>query len=180
MFADAADAPTTATTLSVATHLQQARFVQGGWAVCANLFTSRHVLDFVGSMNPELISSGEVEWCRRVRAAGYDVTYEPTAVVRHPARATIGALCQRAMRHEFAWAQLRETAGLGRGARFWVGQHLVWPLRDINQSLMHSAQLTFVQKVQTSALAVLLMLVRVVAWTMLQLGVKYDVRANWG
>ncbi|MEQ1693039.1 MAG: glycosyltransferase family A protein, partial [Gemmatimonas sp.] len=35
MFADEPGPPTVATALSVASHLQQARFLQGGWAVCA-------------------------------------------------------------------------------------------------------------------------------------------------
>ncbi|MBL0170679.1 MAG: glycosyltransferase family 2 protein [Gemmatimonadaceae bacterium] len=180
MFDDGSGPSSIATTLSVATHLKQDRFLKGHWAVCANLFTSRRIVAAVGGMNPALISSGEVEWCQRVHAAGYELAYAVESVVRHPARSSIRALCQRAVRHEYAWAQLRETATLGRGFRFWVGQHLVWPLRDIHRDLLRSSRLTLVEKIQTSALAVLLMHVRMIAWFALRLGIPYEVRANWG
>ena len=180
MFAEQSGAPTVATTLSLATHLNQERFLKGGWAVCANLFTWRRVIDAVGTMNPALLSSGEVEWCARVRAAGYELHYASTAVVRHPARTSVRALCQRAMRLEYAWHQLRTKAQLGRGARYWLAQHLVWPSRDIYRQLLCNPRLTLLEKIQTAALAALLMLIRVIAWSMLRLGFNYNVRANWG
>lgn len=180
LFDESDSASSVATLLSLATHLNQERFIAANWAVCANLFTTRAVMDRVGVMNPALISSGEVEWCARVRASGLQMIYASHAVVRHPARTTVRGLIQRAIRHEFAWQQLRTLAGIGRGARFWIGQHVVWPLRSVVRDLLGSSTLSAVNKLRTSILAAMLMIVRIGAWGMLRLGVRYNVRAHWG
>ncbi len=173
--------PNVAEVLSVATHLKQDRFLRtGGWAAFANAFASRQVMERVGPMKSELMLNEEIEWGQRIRAAGYTCAYAAEAVVRHPARATIVQHCQRAMRHEFSWRQLRKTTGIGRGLQFWVGQHLFWPLRDACRDIICNRQLTAIQKTQATALAFLLMLLRLVAWFMMLVGVRYNVRKNWG
>ena len=52
----------------------------------ANLFTYRRVMDDVGIFNRELKSGGDVEWGKRVYAAGYKQVYAEDARVLHPAR----------------------------------------------------------------------------------------------
>jgi hypothetical protein len=181
VFAETGVRTTVAEILSISMHLKQERFVQNGrWAVFANLFTSRQVIEAIGPMNPEILSSGEIEWGRRIQAAGYRLTYAPNAVVRHPARRTILQHCQRAVRLEFAWKQLREIAGIGVGVRFWVGQHLARPLRDTYRDVIRHPHLAPLQKAQATALSCLLILLRIVAYLMIQTGVKFDMRKNWG
>lgn len=180
MYDDGAPPPTVATMLSVATHLRQEQFVRGHWAALANVFTSRAVLNHVGTLNPAYLSSGETEWCARVHAAGYQIVYAARAEVRHPARATTASLLKRAVRFEYAWRQLRREAHIGRGVRFWIGQHLVWPLQGLRRNVWNQSSRTSFEKMQMSALTLLLMTVRVGAWAMLSAGVKYDVRARWG
>ncbi len=84
------------------------------------------------------------------------------------------------MRLEFAWKQFCEVAGMGVGLRFWIGQHLFWPLRDTHRDVICNPRLTLIQKVQATALSCLLILLRNVAWIMMRVGIRYDVRKNWG
>jgi glycosyltransferase involved in cell wall biosynthesis len=90
----------------------QARYIATGFAVTANLITRRSVIDRVGRFDPALLSGGDAEWGRRVRAAGGAQRYLPEVVVWHPARST--------------WAELRHkttrtTNGVLR--RFLAGPH---------------------------------------------------------
>lgn len=180
MFDDGLSPSTVATKLSLSTHLKQERFLRGHWAAFANAFTARSVIDRVGTLDGGFVSSGETEWCARVHRAGFAFVYAPNADVRHPARATTQSLIRRAVRFEFAWHQLRRRANLGRGLRFWVGQHLIWPLRSLVRDVWSDASRSITDKVQMSALVVMLMIIRVGAWALLSAGVRYDVRARWG
>jgi GT2 family glycosyltransferase len=90
----------------------QARYIATGFAVTANLVTRRSVLDRVGDFDAELLSGGDAEWGRRVRAAGGTQRYLPEAVVWHPARSTWTEL-----RHKTA----RTTSGVLR--RFCTAPH---------------------------------------------------------
>jgi len=54
------------------------------WAVGAALLVPRRVLDRVGGFDESFFMYGEdVDWCWRVRDAGYRIWFEPSAVVRH-------------------------------------------------------------------------------------------------
>lgn len=68
------------------------------FAVTANLFTCRQVLDDVGHFNPHLQSGGDREWGRRVHAVGYVQLYAPEVCVAHPARRTWAELAAKAHR----------------------------------------------------------------------------------
>ena len=62
------------------------------FAVTANLYTFRSVIDVVGMFDEKLKSGGDYEWCQRLRNAGYEVVYAKDVVVLHPARATLKQL----------------------------------------------------------------------------------------
>jgi glycosyltransferase involved in cell wall biosynthesis len=64
----------------------------------ANMFTFRSLFEKLGPFDGELKSYGDVEWGRRVAASGYRLAYANDAVVAHPARDTLGALCKRILR----------------------------------------------------------------------------------
>ena len=90
----------------------QDRYIAAGFAVTANMVTRRSVIDRVGEFDAAVLSGGDAEWGRRVRAAGGRQDYLPEAVVRHPARST--------------WPELRrKTARTTTGVlqRFRVGPH---------------------------------------------------------
>jgi GT2 family glycosyltransferase len=81
------------TALRQADYLRRERF-----AATANLFTTRAVFEAVGPFDARLRSSGDVEWGRRVFAAGYRQVFAAGALVRHPARRTLAELVYRCRR----------------------------------------------------------------------------------
>jgi GT2 family glycosyltransferase len=85
---------------------QQVYVREMSFAATANLFTRRAVLDDVGPFDPELPSAGDVDWGRRVAAAGYGLVYADDCRVTHPARRTLSELAEKATR-----------VGRGMGAR---------------------------------------------------------------
>ena len=68
------------------------------FAVTANLFTFREILQQVGLFDAAVISGGDRDWGQRVAAAGYDLIYGPDICVRHPARRTLRELHQKTIR----------------------------------------------------------------------------------
>ena len=65
---------------------QETNINKNRYSVTANAFTLRSVFDRVGQFNAVLKSGGDVEWGRRVDAAGYQLVYSDDTVVAHPAR----------------------------------------------------------------------------------------------
>jgi glycosyltransferase involved in cell wall biosynthesis len=68
------------------------------YALTANLFTFKHIIDNVGCFNDTLKSGGDREWGQRVYAAGYKQIYADNACVAHPARYSFPQLSQRVAR----------------------------------------------------------------------------------
>jgi glycosyltransferase involved in cell wall biosynthesis len=68
------------------------------YSVTANSFSSRAVFEHVGPFDPILRSSGDLEWGRRVFAAGYQQVYAEHAVVLHPATYSLRELSARIAR----------------------------------------------------------------------------------
>ena len=66
--------------------IPQERYVAEGYAATANLAVHRSVMTQVGLFDPERLSGGDAEFCRRARAAGFDIAFVAGAVVRHPCR----------------------------------------------------------------------------------------------
>lgn len=69
-----------------------------GFSVTANLFVAREVFDKVGPFVDDSPSSADREWCVRARSAGHPVRYARAAVVRHPARESLGELLGKSRR----------------------------------------------------------------------------------
>jgi len=177
---DGDDRPTTAALLSAAMYLKQDRFVaRGGWAALANAFSRREVFEAVGSPRTDFVSSGEIEWAHRVVAAGFRVGYADDVVVRHSSRTSLRSLCQRTVRFEMAWVQLR-AQGIGRGPRHWVGQYLVRPVQAIYTDVVRHPGLTRVQKAGVGALASALIGYRLVVYALARVGWRRDTRRYWG
>lgn len=68
------------------------------FAVTANLFTWKSVIDRVGFFDQCLKSGGDVEWGNRVHRAGYSLVYAPAAKVFHPARRKLADLHSKTVR----------------------------------------------------------------------------------
>lgn len=174
--------PTLAESLSVAMHFKQERFLRGGnWVVVANVFVWRRVVEAVGYPKSTLFHCEEIEWERRIHAAGFRLGYAADALVRHPARRTVADLRRRAARMETAWQVLRRTEGIGTGARVWLSQYLTAPLRSIGGDVLADRAVgSWPRRLAVAALALFLMGVRLVAWARQSLGAPPDPRTTWG
>ncbi len=61
-----------------------ARACDADWLVGACLLLRREVFEVTGGFDPSIFLYGEeVEWCRRVRAAGFRIVFDPAARVLH-------------------------------------------------------------------------------------------------
>lgn len=69
-----------------------------GTCVTANLITYKKTFDKAGLFNSSLLSGADTEWGIRAREAGFSIVYAPQAVVRHPARDSIGKLLHKQRR----------------------------------------------------------------------------------
>lgn len=84
---------------SIALGFPQDKFIEQRKAgATANVFTWRHVVDQVGTFNARLKSHGDMEWGKRVHAAGYQQVYADDALVQHPARYSFDELQRRIVR----------------------------------------------------------------------------------
>ena len=93
--------PTVAELYDSMTFLQQERYVaEAGWGVTANLLTFKHVVDAVGSFDPNLQSNGDLDWGCRVTAQGYRAIYAENSCVYHPARPSLSAVYEKIRRIE--------------------------------------------------------------------------------
>lgn len=109
------DYPSTAELYSSIMHLNQRAAVQRtGFAVTANMFTARSVMERVGVFDPSVKSGGDREWGQRVKSAGYRLVYSEDAVVRHPARDTFEQIRNRNVRVIGGHHELHARAGQAR------------------------------------------------------------------
>jgi glycosyltransferase involved in cell wall biosynthesis len=102
--------PTAAAIIDVTRHLDQERAVRGGFCATANLFVRREVFERIGPFNDRLISGGDGEFGNRATAAGVELRYDATAIVRHPPRSGSRELARKAYRLGFGAAQQRRHA----------------------------------------------------------------------
>jgi glycosyltransferase involved in cell wall biosynthesis len=68
------------------------------YCATANLFTTPEVFAKVGPFDETLKSGGDQEWGRRAHAAGIRFVYAEGALIRHPARRTLGELLSKRAR----------------------------------------------------------------------------------
>lgn len=90
--------PTMAELLDVALHLDQPRMARLGKAATANMFALRSHFDTVGLFNDQRLSGGDMEWGRRAANSQIGILFVPEAVVRHPARQTLGGVLRKRRR----------------------------------------------------------------------------------
>jgi glycosyltransferase involved in cell wall biosynthesis len=90
-----------------AVYLDQQDYVRAqGFAATANLFVAAAVFTGIGSFDPALASSGDLEFCRRATGAGHRLGYANDAVVDHTPRATALETWRLHRRLGAGWATL--------------------------------------------------------------------------
>ena len=77
---------------------RQDAYAKDGLSTTANMFAWRHVFDSVGMFDEILLSGGDLQWGQRAQSAGFDIVYCPEAIVKHPARKSIGELMDKTKR----------------------------------------------------------------------------------
>ena len=77
---------------------QETLLAEQRYALTANVFTSKQVIDNVKTFNNKLKSGGDREWGQRVFNAGYEQVFAQEACVEHPARYSIWQLYKRITR----------------------------------------------------------------------------------
>lgn len=77
---------------------QQIYIEKAHFSVTANLFTFKYVFEKVGLFNAKLASGGDIEWCRRVYASGFELHYADDATVEHPARHSFSQMVKKVIR----------------------------------------------------------------------------------
>lgn len=86
-------------------HLKQEFYIfKMGWAVTANLFVRKHVIEAVDGFNEMTRSGADRVFGRTATGAGFKLTYAPKAIVRHPTRRTLKALMSKNVRITFGKA----------------------------------------------------------------------------
>lgn len=94
------DRPTTVELYeSILAFRQQDCIEKHHYSVTANLFTSKQTIERVGLFNSRLKSNGDIEWCNRVYARGYQQVYAKDVLVRHPALYSFKQLKTKVIRY---------------------------------------------------------------------------------
>jgi glycosyltransferase involved in cell wall biosynthesis len=83
---------------SITAFPQQELVERHQYAATANVFTFKQVVEQVGLFEPDLKSSGDIEWGQRIAAHGYQLVYADEARVSHPARYSWSQLFKRTVR----------------------------------------------------------------------------------
>lgn len=141
------------------------------YALTANLFTSRQIIEKVGPFNSSLKSGGDREWGQRVFAAGYSQIFVPTALVKHPARHSFLQLYKRVTRinggHFDATKSetkaLEQLKGIGKD----ILLAFTPPFRSILRLWSHKELPTNIRKIQF--ISVMLFVRYVSAWERIRL-----------
>jgi len=90
----------------IETYVRENRF-----APTCCLVVSRRLLDAIGDFDARLASNGDLEFGRRAHEAGFELTYEPSITLYHPARATLGDVLAQNRRIGRGREQLRHYHG---------------------------------------------------------------------
>lgn len=92
------------------TAFRQRETAARGVGTTANLIVSRAAFDKVGPFDTNLLSGGDFVWSERAERAGVPLTFHDDLVVRHPARASIGAILAKKRRTSGSEALFKETS----------------------------------------------------------------------
>ena len=106
------------------TGLDQRKNVEVDSCNTANIFTHRSTFDRVGLFDEKALSMCDLEWARRVAAAGLPIVYSAEARIDHPARTTLRGMMIKQRRDVGADIDLKtDKAELYRSRRL---IHVLW------------------------------------------------------
>lgn len=133
---------------------QEASIRDRGFSTTANLFVWRETLAAVGPFSTAAYSGGDVTWCRKALSDGYRLVFEPSAIVRHPARGSIVHLVRKSLRLIGA----QHDRG---GYRLWSLFNVVSSFREF-RLILKSPRLARSEKLGASLVAIVMKCARLV------------------
>lgn len=89
----------------------QEGYVVGGFGVTANLVVRADVVRALDGFDDDAVSGGDVDFGRRLRAAGHRLVYAPEVVVLHPPRSTWSQLLGKTRRTTRGVSRLNHLRG---------------------------------------------------------------------
>lgn len=87
-------------------YLDQEAYVGENFSATANLFARSRAFQDVGLFDPELRSSGDLDWGKRATGAGFTLVYAPNAVVAHRPRTSLAGTWRLHRRLGAGWRAL--------------------------------------------------------------------------
>jgi hypothetical protein len=139
----------------------QKTYVEWGFAVTANLFTTRATVTRVGLFDERLLSGGDLEWGHRLRALGLAQEYADDVRVFHDARGTLGELLEKSVRVAGGVQQMAEQRGRGTAGLLGHAVRQLVLLRAIRAHLSDERLGTFGRKLRFAGVVWLVELVRI-------------------
>jgi len=135
------DKPTAIEIYEKITAFQQKFYIEHSkFGATANLFTFKNIVEDVGNFDDSLMSSGDVEWCNRVFAAGHTQMYADDTCILHPARKTFSEKFRKSVRI----IKGKHALGLLDCSSRTFMKRLIWPVMEAGDILSkgkHSAHL---------------------------------------
>jgi GT2 family glycosyltransferase len=138
----------------------QKTYVEWGFAVTANLFTTRATVNRVGVFDETLMSGGDLEWGHRLRAQGLAQEYADDVRVFHDARRTLGQLCRKSVRVAGGVQQVAEQRGRGTAGLLGHAAKQLVQLRAIRAHLSDERLGTISRKVRFAGVVWIVELLR--------------------
>lgn len=108
--------PTTAELFERVYAFRQEENVRHGYAVTANMWTTRSVFDRVGGFASELKSGGDLRFGKACGAEGVHAAYHAELIVQHPARRCLGELVAKKRRTAGGVNSFRRIGAAGKPA----------------------------------------------------------------
>jgi glycosyltransferase involved in cell wall biosynthesis len=155
---------------SVASFRQEEYVARWHFGATANVFTTAETLARVGTFDAEFRSLGDVEWGRRVFAAGLSQVYDHSVVVDHPARRHMGEFRRRAARMTGGFKLLAARSGMGRLELFRYALCGLVPLRHLFDFRSDSRLRGPVQRARVLGVSTMVVLVRFLELVRLRFG----------
>ena len=128
---------------------------QNQFAVTANLWVKRAVMDDVGGFNAALFSGGDLEWGNRLHAAQYRMVFDERVAVAHPARARLSQLTRKIRRTAGGSFSQRHQTKTSAKLFSWpeLLRGMIPPVTMLTQFSKLARRLSVLQKISVCALA---------------------------
>lgn len=96
-----------------------------GSCVTGNMFTYKHVFEYIGPFRDDLLSGGDHEWSLRAQKRNFKIVYCENVLIKHPARLKMSELVKKSKRTGAYFGKSKMTST----ARFF--KYLIPPVNSL-------------------------------------------------